>query len=104
MSHAEYVANLDEDQLANLIEQARARIASIEQSGWVKLWTVNINWANTAWFAEGDHAPAIEHACKSIKALGAKQPGKSVEMNISLEKYRPDEVAALVAASAKGAK
>lgn len=100
MSHAEYVAKLDEDQLANLIEQAQNRVASLQQSGWVKLWTVNVNWANTGWFAESDQAAAIEFACSSIKAIAAKKPGASVEMNVSLEKYRPDEVAGLVAAYA----
>lgn len=97
MSHAEYVAKFDEDQLSNLIEQAAARREDLRQSGWVKLWVVNIGWANIAWFAESEHAAAVERASAEVKKAAAKRPGHGIEMEISLEKYRPNEAARLLA-------
>jgi len=97
MSIAEYVAKLDEDQLSNLIDKATARREDIRQSGWVKLWVVNISWANIAWFAEGDHAAAIERACAEVKKAAAERPGRGIEMEVSLEKFRPNDAEELLA-------
>ena len=96
MSHAEYVAKLDESQLTNLIEQATARREDIRQSGWVKLWQVSIGWANVAWFSESDHAAAVEFARTAVQERVAKYPGKGIEMEVSLERFRPDDAANLL--------
>lgn len=105
MSNAEYVAKLDEDQLTNLIEQATARRESIRQSGWVKLWTVSVGWANIAWFPEGEHATAVKRACDEVLKSAAKHPGRPIEMEVSLENYRPVDVADLLSrAAAQGEK
>lgn len=96
MSNAEYVATLDEDQLTNLIEQATARRENIRQSGWVKLWQVSIGWANIAWFPESEHVAAVEFACGKVNEYAAKLPGKGVAMEVSLERFRPVEVADLL--------
>jgi hypothetical protein len=96
MSHAEYVAKLDESQLTNLIEQATARREDIRQSGWVKLWQVSIGWANVAWFAEEDREAAVEFARNAVQEYAAKWPGKGVEMEVSLERFRPTDAADLL--------
>lgn len=96
-SLAEYVAECDEDQLINLIQRADARLVAIRQSGWVKLWTVSINWANVAWFAEDDYAAAVAWACTAFAEEAEAKTGKAgVEMEVKLERYRPDEVAGLL--------
>jgi hypothetical protein len=96
VSHAEYVAGCDESQLTNLIEQANARLTKIRESGWVRLWTVNVSWANVAWFPEADHQAAVDYACEAIKKAAVKAPGKGIEVEVSLERYRPEEVAGLL--------
>lgn len=96
MSNAEYVTNLDEDQLSNLIEKATARREEIRQSGWVKLWVVNIGWANVAWFAEDEHAAAVEHACTEVRKAAAKRPGHGISMEVSQERFRPNDAAELL--------
>lgn len=97
MSIAEYVAKLDEDQLSNLIEKATARREDIRQSGWVKLWVVNIGWANVAWFPEGERDAAIEHACAEVKKEAAKRPRHGITMEVSQERFRPNDAADLLA-------
>jgi hypothetical protein len=100
VSTTEYVEKLDEDQLDFLIEAARARKRRIEESGWVKLWTINIGWANVAWFEEGAYEFAIERACAEVKRAAAKG-SKGIEMEVKLDRYRPEEVADLLARSDK---
>lgn len=97
MSHAEYIAALDEDQLENLIDQAKARRENIQQSGWVLLWTVNICSANVAWFPEEERAAAVEFACNAARIRAARCIGDGVEMELSLERYRPIEAQDLLA-------
>jgi hypothetical protein len=97
MSHADYIAGCDEDQLKRLVEMANERITKIRESGWVKLWTVNVSWANVAWFVEEDHQKAVDYVCRAVKKAGEKAPGKGIEVQLSLERYRPEEVAGLIA-------
>ena len=98
MSNAEYVAKLDEDQLSNLIEHATARREKIRQAGWVKLWVVTVNWANVAWFELDDYEAAVARACEEVKneavRSGARKP---VEMELRMDRFRPDELADLLA-------
>ena len=101
MSHAEYVAGCDEEQLKALIEAANARLQALEQSGWVKLWTVNASWANIAWFREDEHSNAVECASRALKARAEEYPGRASQVEISLEQYRPEEVGELLAMTAK---
>lgn len=101
MSHEEYVAECDEDQLRNLIERANARIEKLSKSGWAKLWTVTIGWANVGWFAEDDHASAVEFAQDVLAADARRNPGKGLELEVKLERYRPEEVPQLLAATKK---
>jgi hypothetical protein len=100
VSTTEYIDKLDEDQLDFFIEAARARKRRIEESGWVKLWVVSIGWANVAWFDMDAYEFAIERACAEVKREAAKG-NKGVEMEVKLERYRPEEVADLLARSDK---
>lgn len=98
VSHAEYVAGCDEDQLGNLIHQANKRLEAIRKSGWVKLWTVSINWASVAWFPDDDYAAAVTWACGAVAEEAKSSTGKGgVEMEITSARYRPEEAAELVA-------
>ena len=99
LSHEEYVAGCDEDQLRNLIERANARIEKLNQSGWTKLWTVTIGWANVGWFAEDDHEAAVEFSRDVVAASARRNPGRGIELEVKLAKYRPEEVAQLLAAT-----
>lgn len=96
MSHAEYVAKCDEDQLRSLIEHANGRIKKLQESGWVNLWTVSIGWANVAWFAEDDYAKAIVAALEAVRKDVESQSGKELEMEVRLVGYRPEEAARLL--------
>lgn len=101
VSIPDYVAGCDEDQLANLISKANARLEEIKKAGWVRLWTLNVSWANVAWFAEDDYQAAVEHLCDLTREAGAKHPGKDIEIEMSLERYRPDEVERLLSHTPK---
>jgi hypothetical protein len=96
MSHAEYVAGCDEDQLRSLIVHANARLKVLQESGWVRLWTVSVGWANVAWFTEADHPQAVSIACAAVQKEVSKHPGKEVEMEVRLVCYRPEEAARLL--------
>lgn len=99
LSHQEYVNGCDESQLADLIERANARIEKLKKSGWEKLWTVSIGWSNVGWFAENEHAAAVEFAQDVVAAAARRNPMKSIELEVRLENYRPEEVAQLLAAT-----
>lgn len=101
LSHEEYVAGCDEGQLENLIERANVRLEKIRSSGWVKLWTVSIGWSNVAWFAEQEYGAAVDFARAAVGNEALRLPGKAIEMEVKLERYRPEEVAGLLAATPK---
>jgi hypothetical protein len=97
MSHEEYVAGCDEDQIEGLIEAANKRLAKIRSSGWVKLWTVSIGYGNVAWFREPDYEAAVDYACKAVKAESTRRGAQDLEMSVELERYRPGDVDDLLA-------
>lgn len=96
MSHKEYIEKCDEDQLNSLIEHANQRLTQIKQSGWVKLWTVSVGWANVAWFEESDYAAAVARASAEVGIEAARRPNTDVNVGIELERFRPEEVAGLL--------
>lgn len=98
MSHAEYVAKCDEDQLENLIAQAVSRLNNIRESGWVELWTVSVDGANVAWFAADDYAAALAHAQAALAKPSTVRGRIGFEVMASLERYRPAEAQGLVRA------
>jgi hypothetical protein len=98
VSTTEYIDKLDEDQLDFFIEAARARKKKIEESGWVKLWVVSIGWANVAWFPADAYEAAVSCACAEVKREAAKG-NKGIEMELQLDRFRPEEVADLIARS-----
>jgi hypothetical protein len=100
VSHADYVAKCDEDQLKNLIERAEARLTEIRSSGWVKLWTVQHGWANVAWFSESNYGAAVSHMFSILREEAAKPNGRGFSLELSLEKYRPEEVGDLIKVAA----
>lgn len=95
MSHADYIAKCDEDQLICLVEMANGRLEQIRQTGWVKLWVVSDDCVNLGWFEQSDYAAALEFLAQA----GAKAAtnSKPLELGVRLAKYRPDEAATLVA-------
>lgn len=96
MSHVDYVAKCDEEQLAELVRVANAQIKKIQESGWVRLWTVNVGWSNIAWYRADQRAEAVQHAFRAVAAFAQKWPDSTIEMEISLERYRPSEAADLL--------
>jgi hypothetical protein len=101
MSHKDYLAKCDEDQLRTLIEMANARLETIRQSGWTKLWAVSIDWATVAWFPEHDYEAAAAWACRAAHAEALQKRGRGVELALKLEKFRPEEVADLLLSTQK---
>ncbi|MFK3741062.1 hypothetical protein [Massilia sp. TN1-12] len=101
VSIPDYVAQCDEDQLHNLVSQANRRIDEIKKTGWVRLWTLNVSWANLAWFAEDDYEAAVEHVAELVKKSAMKHPNTDIEITMTRERYRPDEVERLLSYTPK---
>lgn len=100
-SHEQYVAGCDEGQLENLIDQANARLQKLRKSGWIRLWTVSLGYANVGWFEEADHAPAVKFAVEAAAESAQRKPMKCLELEVRLENYRPEEVPELLARTQK---
>jgi len=89
MSHQDYIAECDEDQLESLIDLAKARAKAIKESGWVTLWVVSDDWCNRFWFAEDQHQEAF---AKMIELAHADyKPGQNINWNVQKTRARPDE-------------
>lgn len=95
MSHADYLARCDEDQLICLVEMANGRLEQIRQTGWVKLWVVSDDCINLGWFEQPDYRLALDFLSEA--GMSAASKNKTLELGVRLAKYRPDEAAALVA-------
>ena len=95
VSHAEYVADQDEDQLSNLINEAQARRTKLRESGWVKTLVVSDDSSNLGWFAIDDY----ESAGKFLLSKAHDRISKKAvfELCINEVKYRPEEAASLIA-------
>jgi len=94
MSHAEYIASCDEEQLHHLVELATAKLKEMRESGWVKLWVVSDDWMNHGWFPLSDYAAALQFLTATGLGLAAK--GKAGQLGIRASKFRPEEAAKLV--------
>lgn len=94
MSHKDYCAALDEDQLSSLIEHANSRINSLKSEGWETLWVVCDSWSNLAWFHESEHAKALEKMIELAKKNSS--PDKPCEWGIQFERVRPSEALVLL--------
>ncbi len=103
MSHAEYCAKCDEDQLQSLIEHANARLKVLNESGWVKLWTVSFGWGNIGWFAEDDYESAVALACKVMAREAKNCPNKAIEVEVSIDRCRPEEAVRLIKSTQRAA-
>lgn len=89
MGHAEYIKDLDEGQLARLVEVAQERISEIRDQGWVGLWLVSTDGGNLAYFASDDYSRAVSF----MAAAGAQMAADGNPEPLQLEeiKRRPDE-------------
>lgn len=99
VSHAEYVADQDEDQLSNLINEAQARRTKLRESGWVKTLVVSDDSCNLGWFSIDDY----ESAGKLLLAEAHARISRKVEFELCINKgsYRPEEAAQLIAETKK---
>jgi hypothetical protein len=95
MSHAEYIASCDEEQLEHLVELANAKLKEMREAGWVKLWVVSDDWMNHGWFPLNDYAAALQFLTTTGLDMAAK--GKAGQLGIRPSKFRPEEAAKLVA-------
>lgn len=95
MSHSDYIARCDEEQLICLVEMANGRLEQIRQTGWVKLWVVSDDCINLGWFAQTDYRLALDFLSQA--GINAAMNNKTLELGVRLAKYRPDEAATLVA-------
>lgn len=102
MGHAEYVSQLDEEQLECLIERANGRLKQIRESGWVRLWIVHINGANVAWFPIERYGWAVSRLTIEVERRTQRGEPSEVEAGISRERYRPAEAAELAARTSSG--
>ena len=98
MSHQEYVADCDEDQLVRLIELAQEKLKTIREGGWVKLWVVSADYANHAWSDNYDEA--IKHLRRVVEQHA--NAGRHVEIHLTEGRYRPAEAAELLKEAANG--
>jgi hypothetical protein len=88
MSHQEYCAGLDEDQLQNLIEHAQCRIKSIQSEGWVFVWVV-ADYCNRAWYPIDQHEKALDKMIELARAEA--KPDRGCEWSIDRIRMRPSE-------------
>lgn len=95
MSHQDYIAGCDEGQLKRLVELANERLKAIQQTGWVKLWCVSVGFGNVGWFRHEDFAGAV--ACAKAALARHEHEPRDLDLEICLNRYRPDEVAELLA-------
>lgn len=99
MSHAEYIAKCDEDQLICLVEMANAKLKQIREAGYVKLWVVSDEHLHLAWFQEKDYSLALEYLVRAGAESATK--GRPSPLDIRLKKFRPDEAEGLVLDTAR---
>lgn len=92
MSHAEYCAKLDEDQLDSLIEHARSRQDALKSEGWVSVWVV-ADHCNRAWFPIDKREEAVSKMIDLIQQA-RKNPGP-IEFSVQQDRMRPSEAAVL---------
>lgn len=97
MSHAEYVAKLDEDQLTSLIEHAQGRLQALRTAGWTLLWVVGTDMTNSYWF--NDYAKAA--VCLGEVALASAVNKKDMPLTLEYKRYRPEEAKDLLAETEK---
>lgn len=95
MSHQDYIAKCDEDQLESLIDLAQARLTMIRESGYVPLWVVSDSWLNHAWFADNEHRKALD---KMVELAGKSPEGENCSWMVRRQRFRPSEAASLLAA------
>ena len=91
MSHADYLAPLDEDQLERLIELAQQRLSGIREGGCVTLWVVAVGGACVAFFRLDEYREAVSE----LQYLGMQKAdsGKEYELALDTGRYRPEEAA-----------
>lgn len=94
MSHSEYIASCDEEQLEHLAELVNEKLKELREAGWVKLWVVSDDWMNYGWFPLSDYAAALQFLTATGLAMAAK--GKAGQLGIRASKFRPEEAAKLV--------
>jgi len=94
MSHAEYIATCDEEQLEHLVELATAKLKHLREAGWVKLWVVSDDYMNLGWFYLTDYPVALQFLAQTGMDLAAKD--KPSQLGIRAFKFRPEEAAQLV--------
>lgn len=102
MSHQEYIAQLDEEQLDRLIELAQGKLKAIRDSGWVRLWVVGTDSINYAWFSVDDYAGAVAELGQLGKKFAAE--GKFEELSLENTAYRPGEAKSLLLRTANDKK
>lgn len=91
MSHEEYIAGCDAEQLRSLVVMANERMKEIQQSGWVNLWVVSDEWCNRCWFSEDQHREAFD---KMIEFASADyKSGESITWSVEKTRMRPVEAA-----------
>ena len=96
MSHADYIASFDEGQLQSLIEHANKKLKSIQESGYIKLWTVSVGYGNVGFFPQEDYNLAVQCGIAEVLAHATKSRTSGVELSVQLERYRPGEVQELL--------
>lgn len=90
MSIPEYVAQLDRDQLANLIEKAGERLSSLNTVKKQQYLVVGDDWCNDGWFEQKDWEAAIRCFVKEATKRGVN--GTLDNLSIRTVKDYPDEV------------
>lgn len=90
MSYLDTIAELDRDQLANMINKATERLTGLNAVKKVEYLVVGDDWCNEGWFEQKHWKAAIECFVKEANKRGEK--GTLDTLCIRTEKCYPDEL------------
>ena len=96
ISIPDYVASCDEDQLNNLVNMAKGRLKTIEESAFVRMWVICDEDINHGWFPIDKYEDALQFL--HLTALGGHRPRA---YDIRKTKEREDVANSLVNDTAK---
>lgn len=91
MIHDDHINDLDEDQLNILVEKCKARLAQLNDAGWVHLWVVGTVAHSWGWFPDDDYVGAV--TWMATRGVRMATEGKPVDMALDRIAFRPHEAA-----------
>lgn len=90
MSHKEYIAKCDGDQLVRLIELAQDKLITIRNRPKKEYFVVSDGWANYGFFELTDYEAALEFFSKNFEHEIDMDCFET--LSISVVKYAPEDI------------